>query len=823
MVHAYKLSFTSSVGGALTTRGLFESAAAVPSMLRGGDEGAAISSALAVASADEIELQALPQLVYRAALGVSAAAQLLSHPAIDNVLGVVLAGDSALRFVDCSPAPDVAVSAAADCSAGSIGVDGGAEIVGAAISRDGAVLSLATAERELLVFSLTEELVETASMAAQAAEVAATEVAVSGFGSGAEESARWHRASTLLRHRVEIRGALACAFRCESAVSALSVLHVPCHPDAFSFSRFRLSGYVIASGHTNGFLNLWWCGDIGGAEGSGKASAAAVSATPTASYPPTHASRGAILHMSPAFVAPTGVERASVPPMFSSMRAGARVSASARGGRAGSGLSTVVCIGAHGARGWRVFEIPHLPIPARPSPPVQPAPVQSRSAAAAPASSAAAGGTSLAASLSGIDRARPDRTGGVWEWDRLSGRRVFVPPPPANVSYLRSPCFEVPSLEDSMRFAVIGDPAWRSSTDLLAPTTSSAAAASSAQLSGLPALSQGVDPRGCALLQRLPSADSDFIAGAVLEGATADDSLSAVSLFSGLAPSAIAADRGLFRLLSRSPGGRFANHAELFPPNDAASAAAAEQLRRNRGAGKASAAAPSAPGGARGDFLHLPRTVMLLLTETGLHCAGFDHSPGLALSNVRAEEAARESATAIAARQRGLNAAKQSRLQAEQLLCRQQELEAARVAERERALAESVANARVVHAGPAPDIRQASKSFALLPPPPPPPPNAPTMPRPARAELSRRSSPSQAARPRAPPVYASRDIWAPLVEPPRPSYPMSVTGRHDSLIRGQRAVFDAAPEAAGGVDARLRYLPKHAAARLAARKASAGL
>ena len=52
---------------------------------------------------------------------------------------------------------------------------------------------------------------------------------------------------------------------------------------------------------------------------------------------------------------------------------------------------------------------------------------------------------------------------------------------------------------------------------------------------------------------------------------------------------------------------------------------------------------------------------------------------------------------------------------------------------------------------------------------------------------------------------------------------MSVTGRHDSLIRGQRAVFDAAPEAAGGIDARLRYLPKHAAARLAARKAAADL
>jgi hypothetical protein len=212
---------------------------------------------------------------------------------------------------------------------------------------------------------------------------------------------------------------------------------------------------------------------------------------------------------------------------------------------------------------------------------------------------------------------------------------------------------------------------------------------------------------------------------------------------------------------------------------------------------------------------------MLLLTETGVHCAGFDHSPGLALTNSRAEEAARESAAAIAERRRGLNMAEQSRLQAEQLLRRQQELECARVAERERALAESIANARVVHAGPAPDGRQASKTFALLPPPPPPPPPpslAAAAARLARTTLSRRASPSQAARPRAPPVYASRDIWAPLVEPPRPAYPMSVTGRHDSLIRGQRAVFDTAPEAAGGIDARLRYLPKHAAARLAARK-----
>ena len=798
------------------------------------------SSELSVSAASYVELEALPQLMFRAPLGQASSVQLFSHPTLNCVLGVILSGDSAVRFVDVTPAPDVSVPTAADCSAGYVEhpdvdgggsgrVSGGTEITRATISRDGAILVCATALNEILVYSLLEDVIDVSASAAAsiaAAEAAASSVATLGFGlSGEAERARWMRASAQLRTRVRIRGTFVRSFLCDSSVSALSVLHIPCHPDSFSFTRFRLNGYAILSGHTNGFLNLWWCGNNTSSSSSTSTSSPdesgrkqthikqsnssnVSSSPPLASYPPLHASRGPILHITNSFVASTGTEHGGlVPPMFNGMRAGAQVSASAVGGNVGGGLSTFACVGAHGARGWRLFELPHIRIPDS----RQQSQQQKRI------------GLPIKAN------ARPD--GGRFDWGN-DGRRVFVPAPSVDVSHLINPLFDIPSLADCLRSSTVGENVWRSHSDI--PSTVSqqrgagggaSAFASSANDIG------GVDPRGFALLQRYPGADSDFLPPRAIEGGISDDSLPNSLLFPGLAPSAIAADRSMFRLLSRSPSGRFSNHGQTaFQANDSAALAVAAQQRHMRGL------SPETDNKtATGEFLHLPRTVLLLLTERGISCAGFDHAPGLAITNNQAEK------KAAIARER-LSALKEEedlrQLQAVQVFQKQREQAIEIEQQRKREKEAAAARARIISiVPPNPPQHNTTSSIpskrvlktSILPP------HIPSSSAPIRHFQTKSSETKQTDK------TESRDIWAPLVDETknkvasvrptkdtailaRSSYPMSITGRGDSIVRGQKSVFNNIDRenesAAVSTELRLQYLPRHSAARLVAKRKS---
>ena len=889
VVHAYKVSFTSSVGAAANqwSRGALavERAATEPSFMSidpnnttNNNDASRRSSDLLVSAASYVELEALPQLVFRAPLGQASSVQIFPHPTLSCVLGVILSGDSAVRFVDVTPAPDVSVPSASDCSAGFVqhpdasgtgerrGGGGGTEITRASISRDGLVLVCGTALHEILVFSLKEDVIDVSASAAAsiaAAEAAANSVAKLGFGlSGEAEKARWMRASAQLRTRVTIRGDFVRSFLCESDVTAMAVFHVPCHPDSFSFNRFKLNGYAVLTGHLNGFLNLWWCGnnqhggnsdsttssssppsvvdarnikksntstfmhqenDISGNNNNknrdkGKAHISSsavkghsfsVSSTPLASYPPLHASRGPIVHISTPFVAATGTENGGlIPPMFNGMRASAQVSASAVGGNVGGGLSSFTCVGAHGARGWRLFELPHTAIPE----------AKTRRMP-----------TSSSSSLT-TSKDRPD--GGRFDWGS-DGRRVFVPSPPVDVTHLIHPLFDVPSLADCLRSATVGENVWRSYSDI--PSTVSqqkGGGGSSAFSSSLNEIG-GVDPRGFALIQRYPAADSDFLPPFALEGSTSDDSLPNSQLFPGLAPSAIAADRSLFRLLARSPSGRFSNHgARAFPAIDAAALAVEAQQRHSRGL-----TPEEVRNKASGEILHLPRTVTLLLTERGVSCIGFDHAPGLAITNNQAEKNAEKAREKLLVQKEEEDL---RQLQAELLLQRQQELEAERKEKKKRQSEEAAARARTISVVPPPIPPPSSHSLFKKS-------SVKVVTKPPRLPLKSTSSSlpkkivtaEQVEEQQQSSSNQSRDIWAPLVDETknkvasvRPakdaailakaSYPMSITGRSDSIVRGQKSVFNNTERedvaAAVASELRLQYLPRHSAARLEAKK-----
>jgi len=157
VVHAYKLAFSSSAlsrafpvtgsaagGGSATGAG-------------GGGGGARLDTA------------ALPQLVFRAALPAGAGVTLLPHPGRDHTLGVLLAGDAAVRFFDVAPPGEGGGAGLGGVGGGSGGGDGpggagaalggvegatGAPFVAAAFSRDGRVLAAATEDGEIAVYDM---------------------------------------------------------------------------------------------------------------------------------------------------------------------------------------------------------------------------------------------------------------------------------------------------------------------------------------------------------------------------------------------------------------------------------------------------------------------------------------------------------------------------------------------------------------------------------------------------------------------------------------------------------------------------------------------
>ena len=438
------------------------------------------------------------------------------------------------------------------------------------------------------------------------------------------------------------------SYLCESEPTALCVANIPTHSDASLYSKFRYNGYIIITGHTNGFINIWWGGNIptidinnqpvnkAASENTSndnknvsKATKATVSvpkgskiskanaangtkvvppvlppvsstssitssispnsltmeSVPIASYPPFHASRGAIMHISPAFCIETGTEHRKHVQMFQSLTGTSTVLNPAT--KIGSNLSTIFCVGAYGARGWRVFELPHLLIPSSPVP-------------------------RTTSSKKSNTLSTPDLVRGTWSYDQR-GRKIFVPPAPADVSHLLQPLVTCPTYTDCMRSPVIGDAQWKSTSHNPLSSTASLTLSSSVET--------GIDPRGAVLLQRYPSADTTSLPSYATEGSTADDSYGSYtstvnSLYPGLPPTTITPDKSVFRLMARNVTG-IQSEQSVFANNDNNEETNKEILHDGF---------PHLPSG---NVMQVPRTIVLLLTERGLHAAGFDHGPSL--------------------------------------------------------------------------------------------------------------------------------------------------------------------------------------------------
>ncbi len=729
---------------------------------------------------EHLETRAVPQLVFRAALGhllsptgAPAVPQVLAHPRLPGVLAVAVPGDTAVRFYDCSPPPTSSSASPAghlaplDCSLGAIPLPQplppAATITRLAFSRDGAYLAVATTALTMTVFALEIPL-------AAAAE-----------GAGASDA----RAPAAPAARASRISGYACAsFTAETPPTALALLHFPKQPSAAAFCRFRHNHMALLSGHVNGFLNVWWCGNTPAAAA---AAAAAAAPSPLASYPPFHASRGPITHISVPFFVDESVPSTpgpSPPPLFATLLSAA--GAAAEGGAAAQTAlaalqhqppcstptlrATQVVVGAHGARGWRCYAFPHLPVLQAP-PPLS----ASKGATAAAASSTTPAAAALflrpdVTLLAPTAAAAQGTAEGHWSWDAGTGRRVFCLSPPVAVGHLTRPPFACPSYAECLRAPVVGwegggrgDAGWAS----LHPQGGVGGSFSSTGRGGAAdPLEGGVEPRGCALLQRLPGSE-ELLEWEALEaeavrgggGLTASYAraarLQASALspsFPGLPPAHFSPQRDIFAQCARGSGFHTPPTAPTLAP---------------------STAAPPR-------FLLLPRTVLFLLTERHILAAGFDHAPGLASegSCAAVKKMLEDSLEARAAYQRQLVFQQQQQQQQEE---QQQQQQQQREASMQRSQAAAVKRPQVSRT-----------------PPPPPKPN-PT------AEAAKRLFARMHYIPPPPPVAAQR------APPPKPSFPMPATGRGEVVLGGRRQLFQL-PQPS----------PPHQAARSGAARGGAG-
>ena len=129
-----------------------------------------LRSAAAVDASDDIAIEMLPSLVFRASLPGISHAQLLPHPVLLGVLGVRLGGDTAIRFYDVgahdataldgSDAVDgefsrdgsvgVALPGPRDAEVGAVITDAAdGALVAATMSTDGALLAVASSRRAM--------------------------------------------------------------------------------------------------------------------------------------------------------------------------------------------------------------------------------------------------------------------------------------------------------------------------------------------------------------------------------------------------------------------------------------------------------------------------------------------------------------------------------------------------------------------------------------------------------------------------------------------------------------------------------------------------
>ena len=493
------------------------------------------------------------------------------------MLGVVVPSDINVRFFDLSPPQGYTrITAFADCSAGVIAASSrGMPVTTIAFSRDGRILAAATADGRVAVFRLSvSEALQTGSLTINATRVR--------------------------------------DFASETRVTALSVAHVPTAQNAHLFARFRENGYFIITGHTNGFLNVWWLGDNAAARAPGPLEARnaprvrggtsshlppppppplppTLPLEPLASYPPFHASRGPITHISAAFVVedvPAGSE--PLPRLFSAAiprKAGLQMT------------STVVVVGASGAVGWRVFSFPHL---------------NPRNTPGVDQGAGTARGAGPPVCL------RPDDASGAWSYGD-DGRRIFSPPPPVDVSYLTAPAFSVPSFSDVLRAPIVGAPpseAWASTTGNVLSARPGGGAS-------------GCEPHGTALLQLLPSADALFVGTAALTGATTDAGADVRTLFAGLGKEPTTGARSLFRSLSRAGAGNSAAGGGGGSAHAAFPGAPNFNNGFSRDASRGGREGGGFPNDPWGSFAMVPRAIVLLLSERGIHAAGFDHHAGV--------------------------------------------------------------------------------------------------------------------------------------------------------------------------------------------------
>ncbi|RYG45202.1 hypothetical protein EON67_10860, partial [archaeon] len=224
-------------------------------------------------------------------------------------------------------------------------------------------------------------------------------------------------------------------FGTEALVTAVSVLHIPAPADAVNFAAFKYNHLLLLTGHANGFLNVWWLGNLQSL-GSEPAPEGCVrvpqpGAHQLASYPPFHASRGAVTTISVGVTAEEAVHGRSLLPS-THPSALAPLEASSEGAPRVPTTSTLVAVGAVGARGWRMYTFDHVLPPVLPQSARQGFPLRT----------------------SDMARARASRV--TYTWDAM-GKRQRVEPTPADVSHCLAACVRCPTYAECLRAPIIGD------------------------------------------------------------------------------------------------------------------------------------------------------------------------------------------------------------------------------------------------------------------------------------------------------------------------------------------------------------------------------
>ena len=424
-----------------------------------GGVGSVLTSREGIAQCARLSMAVLPHMTSRLSLDGIEGMRLLPHPVLGGVLALALYGDCCVRFYNVqgvgAATSSAALTAREAITAAALPtlcgvIECAAPIFTEAISEDGAAVAAATVSLsgrcEVSIFRMVSAVAPVAGSAAQS------------------------RVATL-------RAIPACTLRCEMPVSALRFLPVPAAPDAAAYSRFALNRHALLTGHSNGFVNVWWCGNL--RRGSNTMVVPHLT-SPLASYPPFSASRGPVTHLSPATVVDTlrAPGTASSSTSSNLLSAGRRMQSNSSSGSGSDALfsgtdsagpASVVFVGAPHTRGWRPLVFPHC-TPALTSVTVlETTPPQYR----AVASIAAGGGGDglfgsrniqpiqphqpLASATTSMTTEFPDLLPPVFSYDTMHGRRVLIPPAARDVSALLQPSFTCPTLAECARAGVIGN------------------------------------------------------------------------------------------------------------------------------------------------------------------------------------------------------------------------------------------------------------------------------------------------------------------------------------------------------------------------------